>query len=206
MNYETLIFDLDGTLYHQLPVRIFMAVWMIMHYVLRPMKYRELLAVLKYRELREKLFRNDDEDFHARQINETSRIFGLRPDETERIINSWMNNKPLKLVKTFRRKKLLSKLKELQTSGKIIIVYSDYPVKEKLRALNFEPDKYYWSNDGFINCMKPSASGLLRIIRELKLNAQNILYVGDRYDRDGECAGRAGIDYADVKEFVKNFC
>ena len=205
MNYDVLIFDLDGTLYHQLPVRIFMAVLMIIHYMFKPLKYRELLAVLKYRELREKLFGNYDEDFHAKQINETSRIFGLRPDETERIINSWMNDKPLKLVKFFRRRKLLVKLKELQASGKIIIVYSDYPVKEKLRALNFEPYKYFWSNDGFINCMKPDASGLLRIIRELKLNAQNILYVGDRYDRDGECAENAGVAYMDVKEFVKNF-
>lgn len=56
MNYEALIFDFDGTLYHQLPVRIFMAVWMIVHYAVRPLKIRELRAVLKYRELREKLF------------------------------------------------------------------------------------------------------------------------------------------------------
>ncbi|MBQ7593829.1 MAG: HAD family hydrolase [Synergistaceae bacterium] len=206
MNYEVLIFDLDGTLYYQTPVRIFMAVWMIIHYALRPLKIRELFAVLKYRELREKLFAVDKEDFNVKQINEAARLCGVPQEETERVINLWMNEKPLKLVKLFRRRKLLDALRKFQTSGKTIIIYSDYPVKEKLRALNFEPDKYFWSTDGFINCMKPDASGLLRIIRTFKLNAQNILYVGDRYDRDGKCAENTGVAYMDVKEFVKNFC
>lgn len=44
----------------------------------------------------------------------------------------------------------------------------------------------------------------MRIIKKLKLKVNKVLYVGDRSDRDGICAERAGIDYLDVKEFMNN--
>ena len=34
--YNAYIFDLDGTLYHQLPVRMYMLLRLILHYFLRP--------------------------------------------------------------------------------------------------------------------------------------------------------------------------
>ena len=185
MKYKALIFDLDGTLYYQTPVRIIMAVYMLVHYILRPMKIRELFAVLKYRQLREKLFGIDKQDFNIQQINETAKTSGLLPVETERVINFWMNEAPLKAVRFFRRKKLLEGMKKLQASGKKIIIYSDYPAKEKLKALGFSPDYVFWSNDGIINCMKPDSSGITLALKVVGLEYANILYVGDRFDRDG---------------------
>ncbi|MBQ3446072.1 MAG: HAD family hydrolase [Synergistaceae bacterium] len=94
-------------------------------------------------------------------------------------------------------------MRKLQASGKTVIIYSDYPVKEKLDALSFTPDYSFWSGDGFIECMKPDSSGIARVIDSLGFDRVEILYVGDRYGRDGLCAEGTGIDYMDVKEFVK---
>ena len=49
--------------------------------------------------------------------------------------------------------------------------------------------------------MKPDSHGLENIINLLGFhkNKNEVLYIGDRYDRDGLCAKSAGINYIDVK-------
>ena len=86
-------------------------------------------------------------------------------------------------------------------AGTKIIIYSDNPVKEKINAINFTPDYAFWSCDEMIHCMKPDSQGLINIINFLGLNKSEVLYIGDRYDKDGLCALGAGIDYLDVKNF-----
>lgn len=203
MNYEAYIFDLDGTLYQQFPVRLCMAIRMILHYALRLWRVRELFAVLVYRKLRESLYGAGSENFNDMQIREVARVCGIDSARAEGAINFWMNEAPLKAVRFFRRVKLIEGMKKIQYSGKKIIVYSDYTVKEKLEALEFSADYVFWSNDSVINCMKPDSSGIMRAVKVIGLEGANILYIGDRFDRDGICAGNAGFDYMDVKEFMK---
>ena len=205
MSFDSFIFDFDGTLYYQFPVRLFMALNLLMHYILRPLRFRELFALMTYRRLREKRFYAELDDFRTLQIVETARLHKIKPERVIELINLWMNKKPLMIIRIFRRRKLLEFMKELQVKGKIIIIYSDYPVKEKLEAINFIPNHYYCSDDELIHCMKPDASGLIRMLNSEGLNIESCLYVGDRYDRDGLCAESAGIVYMDVKEFVRNF-
>ena len=201
MNYDALIFDLDGTLYRQLPVRACMFLRLVSYYALRPTRIRELFLLRKYRQLREKRFSDEREDFGRLQLEEAARLCGLSPDEAQDVITSWMIHKPLKLIHIFRRRRLIDAIKAFQKSGTMIIVYSDYPVREKLCALDLQPDYSYWSGDDVIRCMKPDSSGLSRVIAMLGLEGKNILYIGDRDDKDGECARRAGIAYMDVAEF-----
>ena len=203
MKYKALIFDLDGTLYHQFPVRLCMALKLLCHYLLRPHRLNELLLLKTYRNLRENKFYSNDRDFEAEQLREAAILCNLTTDKADRIITLWMIHEPLKLIKIFRRRKLLEFIAELQNNDKIIVVYSDYPVKDKLRAMNFSPDYAYYSGDKLIQCMKPNSEGLSRIISVLGIEPENILYVGDRDDRDGLCAKGAGIDYMDVKDFCR---
>lgn len=203
MKYNAYIFDLDGTLYHLLPVRVYMLLRLILHYSLRPHKIRELLALRMYRRLREERFGCDAEDFGRVQVERAAWEYGLDTEYVRGVISLWMNRIPLRAVRFFRRRKLLRLIKSLQASGKIIVVYSDYPVKEKLDALKLSPNYQFWSEDGVIECMKPDSSGITRAVDALGLGREEILYVGDRYDRDGLCAEEAGFGYMDVREFVK---
>ena len=49
-----IIFDVDGTLYHQKPVRIMMALNMMLYYLIHFWKIKELFIILKFRRIREK--------------------------------------------------------------------------------------------------------------------------------------------------------
>ena len=118
-------------------------------------------------------------------------------------MQDWMTEKPKFLIKTFQRKKLIAAINSAKLRGIKIVIYSDNPVSEKIKALDFTPDYAFWSDDDLIKCMKPNAAGLKNIIKLLKLNREEILYIGDRDDRDGLCAKNAGVYYCDVKKFVK---
>lgn len=52
-DYRAVIFDMDGTLYYQLPLRLRMAGKLAAYYLRHPFRYKELLAVKTFREIRE---------------------------------------------------------------------------------------------------------------------------------------------------------
>ena len=201
IDYKVWIFDLDGTLYYQLPVRIEMALRLILYYMFRPFKICELLMLRQYRKLREKPTNADN--FHQLQIAEMSSRYKMSTDEVSKIIDYWLIKRPLPVIRRWQREKVLSTIKFYQSQGIKIIVYSDYPVADKLQALNLQADYKFYSNDNLIKCMKPNPQGLLNIIKHLKLNLQDILYVGDRDDKDGKCAKQVGVDYLDINEFER---
>ena len=84
-----------------------------------------------------------------------------------------------------------------------MIVYSDYPVNEKISAIDFTPEHTFYSNDELIKCMKPNPIGLKNILKSLNLKPDEVLYIGDRDDRDGLCAEAVGVEYLNVKNFSK---
>ena len=191
-NFRTWIFDLDGTLYRQLPVRLEMAAKLAWHFAFRPWHLNELLLLREYRCNRERLM-PDDENFARLE-----RKYHLLP---QKIIDDWMLERALPSVRRWRRKKILAAIAEHQSKGGRCIVYSDYPVERKLQAIGLRPTAAFWSGDPLIGCLKPDARGLNNIIAEFGLNRAEVLYIGDRDDRDGECARRAGVSYLDIDEF-----
>ncbi len=194
-DYGIWLFDLDGTLYRQLPLRLEMAARLLIHYFSRPWRLSELLMIREYRAAREKFFLSDEENFARLE-----RKYKLPASE---IINEWMIERALPAVRRWRREKILRAIEDHRRAGGLAIVYSDYPVEEKLRAMGLTVDHEFWSGDPIIDCLKPEARGLNNVIGRLRLLRAEILYVGDRDDRDGECARRAGVAYLDVKEFER---
>ena len=192
-DYRVWLFDLDGTLYRQTPVRLEMAAKLLMYYGSHPWRLKELFLIREYRRAREKFFLSDQENF-ARLRDR----YGLEPST---VINDWMIERALPSVRRWRREKMLAAIEEHRRAGGMVIVYSDYPVEEKLRAMGLTVDRGYWSGDPLIDCLKPDPRGLNNVIERLQLERGEILYVGDRDDRDGECARRAGVAYLDVHAF-----
>lgn len=173
-DYKALILDMDGTLYHQLPVRIGMAKELFFYYLFRLNRISELLAIYKYRK-----------NYERGQLQ--------TPDDN---IIYWMEKRPKKYIHFYRNKNLIALAEEMQKQGAKIVVYSDYPLEEKLDALSpFKPDYYFSANDADIQCLKPDPKGLLHIINIVDIPKEDILFIGDRYEKDGLCAEGAGIDY-----------
>ncbi|MBR1396107.1 MAG: HAD family hydrolase [Selenomonadaceae bacterium] len=204
--YKTWILDFDGTLYHQLPLRICMAMMLIIYYIIRPFRINEVFIIRDYRRLREQLFATNSKDFHQQQLQFLSNKYKMPVDEIKQLIHLWLIEKPLPLIKMWQRKKLLSTIKNYQAQGVQMFVYSDNPVDEKIAALDFLPNKTFCSDDDIIHCMKPDSTGLKNILKSYNLNPREVLYIGDRDDRDKLCAEDAGVDYCDVSDFEQNFC
>ena len=195
-DYKVWIFDLDGTLYRQLPLRLEMAAKLLVYYGSHPWRLKELFLIREYRQAREKFFLPDEENFERLRSK-----YGLEPSK---VIRDWLIERALTAVKRWRREKILAAIEKHRREGGMVIVYSDYPVEEKLKAMGLTVDRGYWSGDPLIDCLKPDPRGLNNVIERLKLDRGEILYVGDRDDRDGECARRAGVAYLDVHAFEEN--
>jgi FMN phosphatase YigB (HAD superfamily) len=168
---------MDGTLYHQFPVRACMAVSLAVYYIFRLNRLREVFEIKRFR----------------RAIESGA----LEP--AEGVVKYWMEEAPLKYIKMFKNNKLLSFIENQKQRGAVIVVYSDHPVKEKCAAINLNADYTFCALDKQINCLKPDANGLKYIVNILNLDTKDIVYIGDRYKKDGLCAASGGIDYWQVK-------
>ena len=174
-DYKTIILDLDGTLYYQKPVRLMMMLEMMINF----WRLSDLLVVKKYREL------------YSMGYSESERFKQL-PEGAPNIIKEWMIDRPLKYIKKFRDEVLLSILDGMKDSKRVFVVYSDYPVKEKLSVLNFSPDYAFSAED--VGCLKPDPSGLLQGLRSHNISTEECLVIGDRYEKDGILAEKMGVD------------
>jgi HAD superfamily hydrolase (TIGR01549 family) len=176
-SYKAYILDMDGTLYRQLPVRFCMAFSLTFHYIRHIDRLHEIFEIRR--------FRNNIENGRLRAAGGA--------------VKYWMEEAPLKYIKLFRNKKLLYFIEAQKLRGAVIVVYSDHPAKEKCAALNLSADYIFCALDKEINCLKPDAGGLRYIVSLLRLDTEEILYIGDRYKKDGLCAAALGIDYWQVK-------
>ena len=77
-------------------------------------------------------------------------------------------------------------------------VLSDYPVEDKLRAMDVR-DRFslaLCSSDAEINALKPNPRGLQHACAQWGLAPEEVLYVGDRADVDAGAAEAAGMPCA----------
>ena len=174
-DYSAIIVDLDGTLYFQKPVRYAMFSEMLLHF----WRFRDFLIVKKYRML------------YEQGLDENERLSRL-PVSAKKIIQEWMVNRPLPYIKKNQDGTLISLLQSLMKEQITVIIYSDYPVKEKLRALSFSPNQAYSASD--VKVMKPNAVGILQILSQQGIAPETCLVIGDRIEKDGALARNMGAD------------
>jgi predicted HAD superfamily phosphohydrolase YqeG len=119
-----------------------------------------------------------------------------RPGKRDRIIDFWMQEKPLPYIRLFRDKKLLQFMQILKHKGIKIVVYSDYPLDKKIEALSpFQADYCFCASDEPIRRLKPDSRGINHIITVLDMPVEQMVFIGDRYSKDGKCAEAVGMDY-----------
>ena len=188
-----IIFDVDGTLYEQKAVRLGMALLLFRFYLLHPWRIRELWGLALFRKIRE------NRHFLAvpmpEQIAAVSKKIGLPAERLQGTIQKWMFEKPLPLIAKHARQPVLTFLHRMQTEGKRIIIYSDYAPEEKLQVLGIVPDAVFFPGKAGINALKPSREGMQSILRAVSLPAEQLLFLGDREEKDGESARMVGIPF-----------
>jgi FMN phosphatase YigB (HAD superfamily) len=198
---RAVLFDLDGTLYHQLPVRTLMAAELAAEAALKSFSSRPGRAIRTLR-----TFRRVQEELRglgcpapsleALQFEWTAERCDEPVAFVANLVDEWMFRRPLKYIAHFRRPAVMRLITRLRECNVALGVLSDYPVSEKLAALDLTAafPVTLCTSDPVINAFKPHPKGFLIACDRFGLQPHEVAYVGDRPDVDAAGARAAGMD------------
>jgi HAD superfamily hydrolase (TIGR01549 family) len=156
--------------------------------------WRESRVVHHYRRALEYL-RSCPEPLAAEQLRLTCDWSGVSQDRASKVIAYWMEESPLSILRRSLRPGLVDFLQSAKARGIRLGLLSDYPAANKLAAMGL--DGYFSvvmsAQDAPIGVFKPSPKGLIALLKELDLEPEKAIYIGDRSAVDGEAARRAGV-------------
>jgi putative hydrolase of the HAD superfamily len=185
------VFDVDGTLYRQRQLRLRMARDILLHTLLnRDLNVITVLA--RYRRIRERLGDEQGIDFERALVAQTATATANSPDRVRSIVSEWIERRPLRYLAACRYPNLSQLFSGLRRSGKSIGILSDYPAEAKLEALGLAANYVVSAGDENIGLLKPHPRGLESLIAAAGVKPQETVVIGDRVDRDGLVARRAG--------------
>jgi FMN phosphatase YigB (HAD superfamily) len=190
------LFDVDGTLYRQRPLRLFMAAELATLALRQPRRAPAVWrALAEYRKAQESLRAQPDGADAMRQVEVAASRAGLTPAEVSALVDEWMIERPLKYLARWRAHGLIELLDFLTARGVGIGILSDYPAVRKLEALGI---RRYFSlvvcgGDPEVGAFKPNPRGFLVACTRWQLNPADVLYVGDRADVDAAGAAAANM-------------
>jgi HAD superfamily hydrolase (TIGR01549 family) len=190
---KALILDLDGTLYSQPKLRA----RMLSELLARTMTTgpKTLRLIRNFRKVRETLASSMASNVHELQYSLVAERLGLTTEEVRAQIEEWMHRRPLRHLKGARYNGVVEFVDGLRAGGIKVAVFSDYPVDEKLAALEIIADISYFTLQEPAGLLKPSPYGLRALLAKLGVEPAECLLIGDRIDRDGACADAVGIRF-----------
>ena len=200
--YKAVVLDLDGTLYYQKPFRMRMVRFLAWHLITHPVALKDMFIILDYRKVREdwehyekmQCF-EEAMDLETRQYHFVAARKKTTPEHVQEVIRFYMLETPLNLLYEYRDSELIRMIEEVRKKQVKIVIYSDYPVENKRKALQVEADLCFTSTDKEINSMKPDPKGLQVILQQLQMKPEEVIMVGDRYEKDGLAAVANQMDY-----------
>jgi len=200
---RAVLFDLDGTLYRQTPLRALMAAELALEGIrmCSPSRVSRLARIIDtFRSVREEL-RGAGEPrdglLGALQFTCTADRLGIREDEVRDAVEEWMMRRPLKHLRRLVPRELTALLDTLEMRRLRLGVLSDYPAASKLEAMRIRErfSLALSTADPSINAFKPHPKGFLRACDLWGVTPQEVLYVGDRPEIDGVGAAAAGMRF-----------
>lgn len=205
--YKVVAFDVDGTLYDQKRLRLIMAVRLGKFYLTHPLRMKELLIVKNFRTNLEhfnEIAQKSDIPEEALKDAVSYTAYSMKEDEARvrAIVDKWIYKNPLDVIKMTSDDRLCNLFSLLKKCGFKVVVFSDHPVSDKLDALSLEADAVYYTGDGRLKDVKPSPKGVELIASDWGVGYEQILIIGDRYEKDGMSAVNAGSDYLIVDRDV----
>jgi HAD superfamily hydrolase (TIGR01549 family) len=207
--YKTVIFDVDGTLYDQRTLRRAILRRFLAAYWRKPFAGARAGRVLQvYRKVHEEMRGHPfSAEAHLKLAAEKS---GASDSYVRETVARWMETEPLELLSTCVYSGLVELLQGLADRGIVCGAFSDYPAINKLKAMKLDHFFKTVSCADEVGWLKPDPRGLLAVLRNLNVEPDTAVYVGDReIDRDAAVqAGMKGvlIQNADsYSEFMREF-
>lgn len=188
---DLIVFDVDGTLYRQSALRARMVKEMLLH-VVRQRNVDVPSIVGTYRRVRDSMGADEVEGFEVRLVAETSRRTGRSRARVQSIVSEWIERRPLPYLAAVRYPGVLELFAAIKRIGTAIGIFSDYAAHAKLAALGLEADFVRSASDEEVGVLKPNPKGLECLMREAGVTPARTIMIGDRPERDGLAARRAG--------------
>jgi HAD superfamily hydrolase (TIGR01549 family) len=189
------IFDLDGTLYDQPALRRRLSYHLFWKLVTFKIRLLDLKIIAAFRDEREKHKGYASPDLHEEQFAWCAKNLGITATRAKRTIEWAMYKNPLQFLPKVKYSGIDEVFRSIRTKGKCIAIFSDFPVEEKMDALQLKADRYFYSADSGICQLKPSAPALRYICSKMDCKPDEAILIGDRDDTDGESAREAGMNY-----------
>jgi putative hydrolase of the HAD superfamily len=186
------VFDVDGTLYRQRPVRLKMMRDLLINSVLN-CDFSTMAVLAKYRRIRERLGNEEVGDFERVLIAETAAVTGRPSHIVRAIVHEWMEKRPLPYLANHIYPGLRQVFTGLRRQGKLIGVLSDYPANAKLGVMGLCADLIVTAGDEGVGFLKPHPQGLVSLMAAAGATGASTMMIGDRPDRDGAVARRVGV-------------
>jgi beta-phosphoglucomutase-like phosphatase (HAD superfamily) len=189
---DAVIFDVDGTLFDHVALRRPMLARMLAHLLTGRLPWRDIRTLRLFRRERVRLALAEAANIGSLQYESVAAAVRRTTSEVEAIVTRWMYRQPLAFVARCAfpdAGRFIEKLKEHQIRTG---VFSDYPAGGKLGALRIAVDVVRDATSPDVGRLKPSPHGFLRVADLLQVRPSRCLVIGDRDDRDGEAARRAG--------------
>lgn len=194
---KAVVFDVDGTLYRQPPMRRAMAARLLQAHALKPVHgWRTMHALRAYRRAQETLReRGTVGDIASAQVRLACDASALAPEFVVGCVTRWMDEEPLAFLPRCAQQGLVTFLEGCRSRGLRLGVLSDYPAAAKLRALGLAEwfDVVVSAQDKDVEAFKPNPRGLRLVLDRLGVAPEESLYVGDRADVDAPTAAAAGV-------------
>lgn len=188
---KLVVFDVDGTLYDQKPLRLKMARDLLLD-VAGSFSTRGMRVLSFYRKLREELGELETPDFDRVLVARTAAHCGVAEADVAAIVVEWMERRPLQYLAAARFDGLPELFARLRAQGKRIGILSDYPAEAKLRVFGLEADIIVCAGDPAVGVLKPHPRGLQYVMELAGVTPEQTVMVGDRAERDGDAARRSG--------------
>ena len=175
--------DVDGTLYPVKPVirRLFwIALWGILTFRFR-MVFDELRSILHFYRERKRIHENGG-DFRFDHVSV----------ERNRMLERTSRFMAVQVGKVGLHPGVQNTIESLRAKGYRLVALSDHYSDAKLRALGIHHlfDAVYSAEE--TGHLKPHAAGFLNLCKAEKIEASNLLHVGDREETDGIGAREVG--------------
>lgn len=191
-----ILFDVDGTLYRQGPVRRAMLGRLLRAHLTSPRRGWQTLQLLRaYRNAQENMRGNADVpvDLAAAQLH--AACGGRVPDGATALIERWMELEALDLLPRARYDGLLPFCDAARAAGVRLGAFSDYPPQRKIDSLGLTQyfDTVVSAQDPQVCRFKPDPTGLEVSAARMRLRPEQVIYIGDRSDVDAPAAAAAGM-------------
>jgi HAD superfamily hydrolase (TIGR01549 family) len=194
---KALVWDVDGTLYRQAPLRTAVLCEFTRQYWKQPLEGIAQANILAaHRRALEYLRKGDPGSFTLEaHFDLTCQFSGRPPQQVRTCLTRWFDEVPLAILPQYVRPGLVALLKILFRSRIPLAIFSDYEPAHKIAALGLSGYFTFMcsAGDSGIGTLKPNPHGLQVVLNRLGADPSEAVYIGDRPEVDATAAERAGM-------------